>query len=55
MSYKIKSLIYLFSFLASIFIYNTMNQSMKTDSQNEEIQLVQTNPDELNKQDNQAL
>ncbi len=54
MSYKIKSLIYLLSFIASIFIYNGMDQSMKTDSQNEEIQLVQSNTDELNKQDNQA-
>jgi type II secretory pathway component PulC len=55
MTYKLKSLIYLLSFLASIFIYNSMDQSIKTDFQNEEIQVVQSNTDELNKQDNHSL
>jgi len=46
MSYKVKSLVYLICFIVSVVIYAQMENT--TDNpQNEEVQLVQTNADEL--------
>jgi hypothetical protein len=54
MSYKVKSLVYLFCFIVSVVIYAQMETSIDN-PQNEEVQLVQTNGDELQQNNKNSL
>jgi hypothetical protein len=49
MSYKIKSLVYLVCFVLSIALYNSLENSDKKESTNNDIKLVQTDHNEQNK------
>jgi len=49
MSYKIKSLVYLVCFVLSIALYNSMENSDKKESTNDDIKLVQTDHNEQKK------
>ena len=54
MSYKVKSLVYLICFIASVLIYGHMESSME-DSAAEEVNLVQTQTDDLLPEADDAL
>ncbi len=54
MSYKVKSLIYLICFIASVLIYGHMESSME-EINSRDIQLVQTQADDIQLQEDEAL
>lgn len=54
MSYKVKSLVYLICFIVSVVIYSQMGVAIDN-PQNEEVQLVQTNSDELQQNNKNSL
>lgn len=54
MSYKVKSIVYLICFIFSVVIYSHMETKMDN-PQNDEIQLVQTDNNELQQNDNSNL